>query len=46
MKKNTDNSKIEKGCNSCKHSDKLITEEPCMICNCWSSKWEEKDDGK
>ena len=28
-------------CSTCKHSDKKITEEPCMICSLWCDKWED-----
>ena len=30
-------------CSTCKHCDKKITEEPCMICSPWCDKWEEKE---
>ena len=28
-----------KSCANCKHSNKLITDEPCLICS-WLDKWE------
>ena len=30
-------------CSTCKHLDKKITEEPCMICSPWCDKWEDKE---
>lgn len=30
-------------CGTCKHSDKKITDEPCMNCNAWCDKWEDKE---
>lgn len=35
----------EKYCGSCKHYLKMITEEPCFICNSWLDKWEAADNG-
>lgn len=29
-------------CSTCKHCDKMITEEPCMICR-WCDQWEDKE---
>ena len=29
-------------CGTCKHLDKKITEEPCLICR-WCDKWEDKE---
>lgn len=34
----------ERLCAKCKHSAKLITEEPCMICDRRHSKWEASDE--
>lgn len=30
------------GCFNCKHNDKYITEEPCMICDMTCNKWEKQ----
>ena len=27
-------------CENCKHHAKMLTEEPCIICNAWSNMWE------
>lgn len=38
---------ILKCCDTCKHKDKLMTQEPCFSCetkNGWYEKWEAKDD--
>lgn len=37
--------KCNHSCDDCKHRDKKLTDEPCMICNPWCNKWEARNGG-
>lgn len=40
----SDNIPEHKSCTTCKYNSKKLTDEPCMTCSPWCSKWEAKDD--